>query len=281
MLLPPELPLSPRAFEFLANLVYERSRIRLGADRQSLVTSRLRQRVQSLGLADYEEYCALLSAPGSDDEIDSLIDLISTNHTHFFREPAHFDLLATHLLPRLAQGRQSTLEPLRLWSAAASSGEEAYSMAIVLGEFTRTHPWLHWRIDASDISQRMLTRCKSGIYEEEKVVLPSAEWRPRWFQRGFGEREGFLRVKHELRRHVAVHWVNLFQDTYPVQRGQDVIFCRNVMIYFDVPSRTHLVERLTDMLAPGGYLFVGHSESLIGIPHRLAPVWPSVYMRAE
>ena len=86
------------------------------------------------------------------DEVDSLIDLISTNHTHFFREPAHFDLLATHLLPRLAQGRQSTLEPLRLWSAAASSGEEAYTMAIVLGEFTRTHPWLHWQIDASDIS---------------------------------------------------------------------------------------------------------------------------------
>ena len=281
MLLPPELPLSARAFEFLANLVYERSRIRLGADRQSLVTSRLRQRVQSLGLADYEEYCALLAAPGSDDEIDSLIDLISTNHTHFFREPAHFDLLASHLLPRLAQGRQSTLEPVRLWSAAASSGEEAYSMAIVLGEFTRTRPWLHWQIDASDISQRMLARCRSGIYEEEKVVLPVAEWRQRWFQRGIGEREGWLRVKQELRRHVAVHWVNLFQDAYPVARGQDVIFCRNVMIYFDVPSRTLLVERLTDMLAPGGYLFVGHSESLIGIPHRLAPVWPSVYMRPE
>ena len=131
MLIPPDVPLSPRAFDFLSNLVYERSRIRLGPDRQSLVASRLRQRLQSLGLADYEEYCRLLSTPGSDDEIDSLIDLISTNHTHFFREPAHFDLLTRHVLPRLARASQSNLRPLRFWTAAASSGEEAYSLAIV------------------------------------------------------------------------------------------------------------------------------------------------------
>ena len=95
------------------------------------------------------------------------------------------------------------------------------------------------------------------------------------------QREGYEEIFYELRRRVTVHWVNLFQETYPVERGQDVIFCRNVMIYFDVPSRTLLVERLADMLAPGGYLIVGHSESLIGIPHRLTPVWPSVYMRPE
>jgi chemotaxis protein methyltransferase CheR len=281
MLIPPDVPLSPRAFDFLSNLVYERSRIRLGPDRQSLVASRLRQRLQSLGLADYEEYCRLLSTPGSDDEIDSLIDLISTNHTHFFREPAHFDLLTRHVLPRLARGSQSNLRPLRFWTAAASSGEEAYSLAIVLGEFCRSHPWLAWHLDASDISQRMLVRCRQGIYEEEKVSLPHPEWRERWFQRGIGEREGFLRVKAELRRHVSVHWVNLFQDTYPVARGQDVIFCRNVMIYFDAPSRALLVERLTDMLTPGGCLFVGHSESLIGIRHDLVALWPSVYARRE
>lgn len=281
MLIPPDVPLSPRAFDFLSTLVYERSRIRLGPDRQSLVASRLRQRLVSLGLADYEDYCRLLAAPGSDDEVDSLIDLISTNHTHFFREPAHFDLLAQHVLPRLARGSQSNLRPLRVWTAAASSGEEAYSLAIVLGEFCRTHPWLSWHVDASDISQRMLVRCRQAIYEEEKVSLPRPEWRERWFQRGIGEREGYLRVKAELRRHVAVHWVNLFQDAYPVPRGQDVIFCRNVMIYFDAPSRALLVERLTDMLAPGGCLFVGHSESLIGIRHDLVALWPSVYARRE
>jgi len=281
MLIPPDVPLSARAFEFLSNLVYQRSRIRLGPDRQGLVTSRLRQRVQSLGLADYEEYCALLKAPGGEDEIDSLIDLISTNHTHFFREPAHFDLLTRHLLPRLAAATQSNLRLLRFWVAAASSGEEAYSLAIVLAEFCRTHPWLRWQIDASDISQRMLERCRQGIYEEDKVELPVQEWRQRWFQRGIGEREGCLRVKPELRRHVSVHWVNLFQEAFPLPRGLDVIFCRNVMIYFDVDSRTHLVARLTDMLAPGGYLFVGHSESLIGIRHGLVAVWPSVYMKPE
>jgi len=279
MLIPPDVPLSERAFGFLANLVYERSRIRLGPDRQSLVAGRLRQRLLALGLDRYEDYCALLESPQGGDEVDSLIDLISTNHTHFFREPAHFDLLARDILPRLAEGVQGSLRPLRLWTAAASSGEEAYSLAIVLGEFARTRPWLSWHIDASDISQRMLVRCRQGIYEEEKVVLPAPEWRERWFQRGIGEREGYLRVKAELRRHVAVHWVNLFQEGYPVAAGQDVIFCRNVMIYFDAPSRELLVERLTDMLAPGGHLFVGHSESLIGIRHRLVAVSPSVYTR--
>ncbi|RLS28785.1 MAG: protein-glutamate O-methyltransferase CheR [Planctomycetota bacterium] len=281
MLIPPDVPLSARAFEFLTKLVYDRSRIRLGPDRQALVASRLRQRVQSLGLSDYEAYCSLLRAPEGEDEVDALIDLISTNHTHFFREPAHFELLSRHILPQMADGVQGTLRQLRFWSAAASSGEETYSLAIVLAEFCRNRPWLQWHIDASDISQRMLHRCQQGIYEADKVELPVPEWRERYFQRGIGEREGCLRIKQELRRHVSVHSINLFQDAYPVSRGLDVIFCRNVMIYFDVPSRSHLVERLTDMLVPGGYLFVGHSESLIGIRHGLTSVWPSVYIRPQ
>jgi len=279
MLFPPDVPLSERAFGFLASLVYERSRIRLGPDRRALVAGRLRQRLLALGLGTYDDYCALLESPGGGDEVDSLIDLISTNHTHFFREPAHFDLLSGEILPRLKAGSRDASAPLRVWSAAASSGEEAYSLAIVLGEFARRCPWFAWQVDASDISQRMLVRCRQGIYEEEKVALPVAEWRQRWFQRGVGERDGFLRVKADLRRRVAVHRVNLFQDAYPVGPGLDVIFCRNVMIYFDAPSRQLLVDRLTGMLAPGGHLFVGHAESLIGIRHDLVPVSPSVYAR--
>jgi chemotaxis protein methyltransferase CheR len=281
MVLPSEAPLTAQAYDFLANLVYEHSRIRLGPDRQSLVAGRLRQRLLALGLETYDDYCLLLKSPQGADEVDALIDLISTNHTHFFREPSHFDLLSQQILPRLAEKSIAGMRPLRFWCAACSSGEEVYSLAIVLAEFSRLRPAVHWQIEASDISQRMLERCQQGIYDADKVSVPQPEWLERYFLRGIGEREGYYRVKNELRRQVTVRYVNLFQDVYPVPRGLDVIFCRNVMIYFDVPSRNTLIERLTDQLAPGGILFVGHSESLIGLHHGLRTIAPSVYMRPE
>lgn len=281
MLFPPEAPLSAQAYDFLANLVYERSRIRLGSDKQSLVAGRLAQRLRSLGLSDYEQYCSLLISPDGENEVGELIDLISTNHTHFFREPAHFEALSQHILPALADRAIASQRPLRVWCAAASSGEEAYSIAIVLGEYCRPHPSLAWHVDASDISMRMLQRCRVGTYEAAKVNLPTPDMLGRYFQRGFGEREGYYRVKSELRRHVTVQYMNLFDSKYSLPPGQDVIFCRNVMIYFDVPSRQLLVQRLTEQLAPGGYLFVGHSESLIGIQHSLKTVCPSVYVRPK
>jgi chemotaxis protein methyltransferase CheR len=281
MLIPPDPPLSPHAYEFLARLVHERSRIRLGPDRQSLVAGRLGQRLRLLGLSGFEEYCRLLESPDGEEEIGRLIDLISTNHTHFFRESAHYEILAGSVLPRLAERRSNSWRPLQVWSAAASSGEEAYSLAIVLAEFCRQRQQLSWQVHASDISRRMLDRCRAGIYEAQKVNLPDEALLRRYFQRGFGHREGFYRVKTELRQNVTVQHVNLFQPAYPLPGGQDVIFCRNVMIYFDPDSRRELIERLSAVLAPGGYLFVGHAESLLGLRHDLRPAWPGVYMRPE
>ncbi|MFM7290754.1 MAG: CheR family methyltransferase, partial [Planctomycetia bacterium] len=260
----PEPPLSPAAYAFLADLVYRRSRIRLGADKQALVAGRLGRRLQSLGCGSYEQYCELLQA-GGEDEISALVDLISTNHTQFFREPAHFDILSQRVLPLVADRALAAGRAMQVWCAAAASGEEAYSLAIVLAEFCRVKPGLAWRVHASDISRRMLKACRLGIYESDKVNLPDPALLARHFQQGIGEREGFYRVKPELRRHVTTEYVNLFQESYPVPRGVDVIFCRNVMIYFDVESRRLLVERLYEQLAPGGHLFVGHSESLLGL----------------
>ena len=274
-----EPPLSPAAYGFLAELVYRRSRIRLGPDKQALVAGRLGRRIQALGCPSFEDYCRLLRSPRGEDEVGDLIDLISTNHTDFFREPAHFDILAQRVLPTLAAKTLAAGREARVWSAAAASGEEAYSLAIVLAEFARSRPGFSWRVHASDISRRMLERCRLGIYESDKVVLPSSELLASYFQRGHGEREGYYRVKADLRRLVAVEHVNLFQESYPLPGDLDVIFCRNVMIYFDVESRRELVERLTEQLAPGGHLFVGHSESLLGLGHRLKTVWPGVYVR--
>lgn len=273
--------LSPQAYTFLADVIYRRSRIRLGPDRQAFVAGRLANRLRQLGCRNFDDYCRLLDASSDDTEAEWLIDLISTNHTHFFREPSHFEILGRDVLPQVAPRAATAGRGLRVWSAAAASGEEAYSIAIVLAEQPYTLLPNGWIVQASDISRRMLDRCRLGIYEAAKVNLPDPQLLRRHFLRGFGEREGMYRVKPELRRHVSVMPINLFQPRYPLPRGQDVIFCRNVMIYFDTKSRQTLVDRLFEQLIPGGFLFVGHSESLLGLQHGFRQVGPSVYERPQ
>jgi chemotaxis protein methyltransferase CheR len=272
--------LSPQAYTFLADIVYRRSRIRLGPDRQAFVAGRLANRLSELGCTSFDDYCRLLDAPAGADEAEQLVDLISTNHTHFFREPAHFEILVRDVLPLVAPQASAAGRELRVWSAAAASGEEAYSLAIMLAEQAAALLPYGWLVQASDISRRMLDRCRTAIYAADKVDLPEPRLLARHFLRGFGAREGFYRVRPELRRQVRVTAINLFQPRYPLAGEQDVIFCRNVMIYFDIESRQLLVERLFDQLAPGGFLFVGHSESLLGLRHGFRQTGPSVYQKA-
>ena len=273
--------LSERAYRFLADLVYSHSRIRLGPDKQAFVAGRLAARLRAIGCPSYEDYCNLLGSADAGEEAERVIDLISTNHTDFFREPDHFEFLAREVLPLAHRRASRAARPVRVWCAAASSGEEAYSLAIILAEFERSHPGARWGLEASDISRRMLDRCRSGIYEVDRVQVPDPIWLARYFRRGFGEREGLYRVKPELRTRLHVSAINLFQVPYPLPLEQDVVFCRNVMIYFDEPSRQTLVERLFDQLAPGGHLFVGHAESLLGLKHRFHQVRPAVYVRPD
>ena len=274
-----ECSLSPQAYRFIAGLVYEHSRIRLGSDKQALVSGRLGKRVRQLGLGSFEEYCDLLHSAAGGEELGPLVDLISTNHTHFFREAAHLGYLRDHILPEWLPRLGGRREALRFWSAACSSGEEPYSVAIVLAEFARSHGGYPWHIEASDISTRILARATAGVYPAERVKMPQPEWLPRYFQKGTGEDGGFYRVKDSLRENVSFHHLNLLQAHYPVAPGQHVIFCRNVMIYFDPPTQQELVGKLSQQLAPGGYLVVGHSESLLGVKHTLKTVQPGIYRR--
>ncbi|MGB8168481.1 MAG: protein-glutamate O-methyltransferase CheR [Chthoniobacteraceae bacterium] len=273
--------LSPEAYEFIAGLVYEHSRIRLGPDKQALVTGRLGKRLRQLGLDSFDAYCAVLRSPRGDEEIEQLVDMMSTNHTHFFREAAHLDFLRDHILPEMTPRLARKREPLRVWSAASSSGEEPYTIAIVLAEFARLQGGLDWRIEGSDISTRILATARAGIYAAERVKLPEPELLPRYFQRGTGANSGHYRVKDALRKAITFHHLNLLQPTYPVAREQHVIFCRNVMIYFDQETQQQLVAKLVRQLAPGGYLIVGHSESLMGVRHGLKQVKPAVYRSEE
>jgi chemotaxis protein methyltransferase CheR len=269
-------------YEFIRELVYNRSRINLGPDKMELVCSRLRKRARTLRLDSLEAYVALLRSPAGGEEMPGLLDAISTNVTDFFREPDHFDFLRRIVLPEWEQTRQKrTSEIFRAWSAACSSGEEPYTLAITLAEHFQTGAGPNWNVVASDISTRMLTRAEEGIYAQERVKLPDPELLRRYFQKGTGKFDGCCRIRPELGSHVSFCHLNLFDTPYPFRKKFDIIFCRNVMIYFDRTTQEQLVLRLKDQLVPGGYLFVGHSESLIGLDHSLKSVRPSIYRRVN
>jgi chemotaxis protein methyltransferase CheR len=273
--------ISKQAYAYLAELIYRYSRIHLGEHKQQLLTSRLRKRRVELRLKDFDAYCEVLRARKNDDEIAFIVDAISTNHTHFFRERAHFDFLMQHALPELNRRIAGSKEPIRCWSAASSSGEEVYTIAICFAEYERLHKPLKWEILGSDISYRMLDKAQAAVYEQSRLELPSAELLKRYFQKGSGKFEGSCRVKETLRKKVTMKRVNLFDTSYPISAEQHLIFCRNVLIYFDKPSQSELIRKLSLQLAPGGYLFIGHSESLMGIEHQLRPLGHGIFMRAK
>ena len=271
--------LADRDFDFLCRLIYEQSRIHLGPDKKVLVASRLAKRLRELRLPDYHAYCQLLRAPAGTDELRFLIDRISTNHTHFFREIKHFDFLRETLLPRWRAAPNPKHEPFRLWSAACSSGDEPYSLAIYLAEFLAPADSEAWQIEATDISTRVLDIASQGVYEADRLKEIKTEWVRRYFQKGLHDWEGRYRVKEELRRRVRFQHLNLLEFNYPYVKPFQVIFCRNVMIYFDRPTQEALVEHLVQRLVPGGYLMVGHSESLNSIKHSLRLVQPAIYLK--
>lgn len=264
-------------FEFIRSLVYERSRINLTPDKRQLVTARLSQRLRATQTKTLADYCRMLKAPNATEELANLIDVISTNHTFFFREAVHFDFLREHIVPEmLARARGEGWSRFYVWSAASSSGEEPYSIAMTLAEsLTR---W-DWHIEATDISRVVLEQGKSGIYLKDAVSRLNREVVRRHFQRGFGPQEGKYRVKAALRHRVSFQQLNLLDREPPFEEQFQVIFCRNVMIYFDRSTQEELVARLTRRLVPGGYLLVGHSESLTGLNHGLRIVRPATYQR--
>jgi chemotaxis protein methyltransferase CheR len=262
-------------YEFLRTLVYDYSRINLGADKQELVTARVGKRLRALNLDSIGAYCELLRQPAGRDEMSNLIDVISTNHTFFFREPAHFELLEREIVPGLVG--TAARGTMRVWSAACSSGEEVYSIAILLSDLFAKLPNWNWSLEATDISTRILDKAKAGIYPAESVSRLPADQLRRYFQKGHGPMEGRYRVKPELAARVRFSHLNLLGGAYPFADAFDVIFCRNVMIYFDRPTQEELVRRLTEKLRPGGWLLVGHSESLTGIKHSLRMVRPAIY----
>ncbi len=266
-------------YEFIRELVYHHSRINLGPDKKALVSARLGKRLRATNISSITDYCRFLQED-SDDELAHLIDAISTNHTYFFREKQHFDFLRTTVVPEMIQrqARERWIS-FNVWSAACSSGEEPYSIAIGLSEQFGRQPSWPWKIEATDISNRVLKKARLGVYQDECVAKVDPALLRAHFQKGFGPQNGNYRVKAHIQNGVAFRRLNLLEGAFPFAEPFHVIFCRNVMIYFDRKTQEELVHKLAHRLVPGGYLYVGHAESLSGIRHSLETVRPAVYRR--
>jgi chemotaxis protein methyltransferase CheR len=250
--------LGEREFRRIRALLRERTGIELGDAKRMLCQSRLLRRLRVLGLRGYREYLELLDDPDSNEHVE-LVNALTTNVTAFFREMHHFDLLASQVLPPLvAAGRR-----IRMWSAGCSTGEEPWSLAMTLHEAIGRRPDLDARILATDIDTQVLATASTGIYTDEQVEPVSPVRRRRYLLRGKGEKLGLWRVGEPLRPLVKFHQLNLFAP-WPMRGSFDVIACRNVMIYFDAENKAHLLREFRNRLVPGGYLLLGHSESIPG-----------------
>lgn len=259
--------LSPEAFRRIQEWLYQTAGILINAQKGSMVVSRLGRRVEALGLADFDAYLAHVFSAAGTAERAEMLDRLTTNETYFFREPAHFARLKNQILPGL-KGRT-----VKVWCAAASTGEEPYSLAMVLADQLGADGW---QLLASDICQRALQQASSGLYRLERMDLLPVDYLKRFCRRGTGDYQGMMIIDRELRARVRFEQHNLLH-AWPEAGGFDVIFLRNVLIYFDQPTRQRVIDNLCKALRPGGWLITGHCESLAGIRMPLQQLAPSVY----
>ncbi|HSZ10913.1 MAG TPA: protein-glutamate O-methyltransferase [Rhizomicrobium sp.] len=275
-----EFPFTERDFRKIATMVYEDAGISLSNVKAPLVYSRLVKRLRALGVENFKRYCALVEGGEGMVERHQMIDAITTNVTRFFREPHHFEHLKTKVLPHLIANVRRGAR-LRIWSAGCSSGEEPYSIALTVLSLMPEAPQHDVRILATDISRNMLEKGRAGIYNEATIAPVSRQMRSDWFQR---ERKPdgskLWHVGEELRRLVAFRELNLM-DEWPMRQAYHIIFCRNVTIYFEEDVQTQIINRLAARLAPGGHLYIGHSERVAHCDHRLLLDGNTVYRLAR
>lgn len=273
--------LSPRDFARLSAFIEARYGIHLPPGKRILLEARLGKRVRELGLSGFEAYCDRVLGGAAGDELLLLVDRVTTHKTEFFREPAHFEVLVRTALPALRPPGAAHPEPLRLWSAGCSTGEEPYTLAMVLAEAAASgalRDRFAFELLATDVSPGVLRTAEEGVYTEALVCPVPLPLRRRWLLRSVAD-ENVVRVRRALRERIHFRPLNLLDADYGIREPMDVIFCRNVLIYFERALQLAIVERLVQVLAPGGFLFLGHSETLQGAPFPLEPIAPTVYRR--
>jgi chemotaxis protein methyltransferase CheR len=270
------LPLTDFEYKLIRDLVYERFGISLGESKKSLIVGRLNKVLKDHGLASFKEYYDFVVADSSGKALEMLIDRISTNHTFFYREHDHFEFFLDTVLPAM-KSQQQAWKNMRVWCPGCSSGEEPYTLALLLMEFFgRDLPSWDVGVLATDISSRVLQKAAAGLYESESVERLPAAWSKKYFHR---LPEGRCSVNDPVKKLVTYRRLNLMRQDYPFRGKFSVIFCRNVMIYFDQPTRNALVHRFHRYMEPGGYLFIGHSETLGRGDTYFRNIRPAVYQK--
>ncbi len=266
------IEISDQEFARFQGFILEEAGITLGPAKKALVSGRLEKRLRHHHFRSYSDYLGLLASRRDPEEVQLAVDLLTTNETYFFREPRHFELLRDEAAAACRERR-----PLRVWSAACSTGEEAYSIAMVLADVQAELPW---QLLASDISTKVLRRARFGHYPESRTTQIPLAYRQRFCLKGFGDQAGTLLVQRALRERIEFAQLNLDRPLPAALGSFDMIFLRNVMIYFSLETKRRVVARLVPLLKPGGHLLVGHSETLNDVTDALTAVRPSVYRRS-
>jgi chemotaxis protein methyltransferase CheR len=270
-----EFALHDKDFRKLSKLVMDTAGIVLSERKRAFIHGRLGRRLRALGLRNFSQYCRLLEERDGDDELRNFINAVTTNHTSFFREPHHFDHLAKVIVPGLTVSNSDTRR-MRIWSAGCSSGEEPYSIAMTLRAGQQSLAGWDVKILASDLDTNVIAHAARGIYDPER-----AEGIPAAFRKRFTEtHDGQIVMSDEISRLITFAHLNLL-GSWPMSGPFDVIFCRNVVIYFDKPTQMRLFDRFADLLQPDGWLIVGHSENLLGITERLELVGRTIYRKCR
>ena len=274
--------ISDREFSQYRKLIYSKAGIFLAPAKKALLEARLSRRLRELGVGSFSAYYKYVTEDLSGEELTHLLDRVSTNETHFFREPQQFEFLEKQVFPQWTTQAKGGLRShqIRVWSAGCSTGEEPFSLAMTL--LDHFPPRLGWEIEiaATDLSCRAIGVAEKAIWPIAKVKEIPQKYLKQFMLQGVGGQRGYMKAGPEIRSIVTNHRLNLNDEHFCVTPPFDLIFCRNVMIYFDAESRARIVHRLLNFLAPEGYLFVGHAESLSGVSDRIRRVTPTVYVLA-
>lgn len=277
--------LSDRDFKRLGQLIESEYGIKMPPTKRELLEARLRKRLKALGIPTYKEYCDyVLSEPGMNNEIVHMMDVVTTNKTDFFRGPDHFQFLVKNVLPEMISLKGAGInKDLMVWSAGCSTGEEPYTLAMVMSEFQSRVPGLHLRftILGTDLSTEVLATAARAVYPEEKVIPVPTALKHKYLMRSKDHLKKLVRVVPELRSHVKFRRLNLLEDDFGMREPIHIVFFRNVMIYFNRATQKAILTRMTACMCPGGYIFIGHSETLSGLDLPLFQVAPTVYRKPE
>jgi chemotaxis protein methyltransferase CheR len=279
---PPHLSVSSALFQKFQKLIYSETGIWLGSSKTALLCGRLFRRLRTLEITSLQNYYELVSQPEQHQERARMIDAITTNETRFFREPRQFEFLVQKVFPRWHVDAERGLRPKRvnIWSAGCSSGEEPYTVAMLLAKHLPADQGWDAQILATDISNRVLEKARKGVYPIARATELPKDLLHAFMLRGIAERQGEMKVKAEIQQMVEVRRLNLDQESDRVEGPFDAIFCRNVLIYFDAASKQRVVTSLVGHLVANGILFVGHAENLNAVSPELRSIEPTIYTRA-